>query len=133
MCIYLSIYTHTCIYLDTHACIHIHVCLLSHSLVSNSLQPSELWPTRLLCPFDFPCKNTGVGYHSLLQGIFPAQGWNLHLLFLNWQVDSLPLSHLGSLYIYTLVHYLSIALRVWEKITCGRTSLLKEKCPFSLA
>ena len=30
----------------------------------------------------------------LLQGIFPTQGWNLHLL--HWQADSLPLSHQGS-------------------------------------
>ena len=30
--------------------------------------------TRLLCPWDFPGKNTGVGSHSLLQGIFPTQG-----------------------------------------------------------
>ena len=46
---------------------------------------------------DFPGKNTGVGCHSLLQGIFPTQGSNLCLLcLLHWQVDSLPLSHLGS-------------------------------------
>ena len=31
-------------------------------------------PTRLLCPLDFPGKSTGVGYHFLLQGIFPTQG-----------------------------------------------------------
>ena len=42
----------------------------------------------------FPGKNTGVGCHSLLQGIFPTQGSNLGLL--HWQVDSLPLSHQGS-------------------------------------
>ena len=29
---------------------------------------------------DFPGKNTGVGYHFLLQGIFPSQGWNPSLL-----------------------------------------------------
>ena len=34
------------------------------------------WPTRLLRPLDFPGKNTGVGCHFLLQGIFPAQGSN---------------------------------------------------------
>ena len=27
------------------------------------------------CPWDSPGKNTGVGYHDLLQGIFPTQGW----------------------------------------------------------
>ena len=35
---------------------------------------------RLLCPRDSPGKNTGVGCHSLLQGIFPTQGLNLGLL-----------------------------------------------------
>ena len=42
---------------------------------------------RLLCPCGSPGKNTGVGCHSLLQGIFPAQGSNLSLLHL--QADSL--------------------------------------------
>ena len=37
---------------------------------------------------DSPGKNTGVGSHSLLQGIFLTQGSNLHLLC--WQADSLP-------------------------------------------
>ena len=41
------------------------------SVVSDSLQPYRLWPTRLLCPWDFPGKNTGMGCHILLQGIFP--------------------------------------------------------------
>ena len=31
-----------------------------------------LQPTMLHCPWNFPGKNTGVGYHSLLQGIFPT-------------------------------------------------------------
>ena len=39
-----------------------------------------LWFTRLLCPRNSPGKNTGVGSHSLLQGIFPTQGSNLGLL-----------------------------------------------------
>ena len=34
-------------------------------------------PARPLCPWDSPGKNTGVGCHSLLQGIFPTQGSNL--------------------------------------------------------
>ena len=38
------------------------------------LRPHGLQPTMLLCPWDFPGKNTGVGCHSLLQGIFPTQG-----------------------------------------------------------
>ena len=35
---------------------------------------------RLLCPQDFPVKNTGTACHFLLQGIFLTQGSNLHLL-----------------------------------------------------
>ena len=46
---------------------------------------------RLLCPWDFPGKSTGVDCHFLLQGIFPIQGLNLS--HLHWQADSLPLSH----------------------------------------
>ena len=54
-----------------------------------------------------PSKNTGVGCHFLLQGIFPTQGSNLCLLcLLNWQVDSLPMSHL---YIYTIVNQIFIS------------------------
>ena len=48
----------------------------SHSVVSDSLRPHGRLPTRLLCPWDFPCKSTGVGCHFLLQSIFPTQGLN---------------------------------------------------------
>ena len=44
-------------------------------------------------PDSFPGKNTGVGCHSFLQGIFPTQGWSLGLL--HWQVDSLSVSQAG--------------------------------------
>ena len=46
------------------------------------------WTARLLWPWYFPDKNTGVSCHFLLQGIFPTHGSNLSLL--HWQVDSLP-------------------------------------------
>ena len=46
--------------------------------------------TRLLCSWDSPSKNTGVGKNSLLQGIFLTQGLNP----LHWQGSSLPLSYL---------------------------------------
>ena len=51
----------------------------SHSVVSNSLQPHGLYPTRLLCPWDFPGNSPGEDFHFLLQGIFPTQGSNLGL------------------------------------------------------
>ena len=80
-----------------HACVLSHVQLfgpfgpkgvLSHVQLFG---PFGLWPTRLLCPWDVLGKSTGVGCHFLLQGIFPSQGSNPHLLcLLHWQVDSLP-------------------------------------------
>ena len=51
----------------------------SHSVVSDSLWPHGLQPTRLLSSWDSPGKSTGVGCHFLLQGIFPTQGSNLGL------------------------------------------------------
>ena len=45
-----------------------------------------LQPTRLLCPWDYPGKDTGVGCHALLQGIFPTKGSNSPLFcLLHWQ------------------------------------------------
>ena len=48
----------------------------SRLVMSDSLQPHGLQPARLLHPWDFPGKSTGVGCHFLLQGIFPTQGLN---------------------------------------------------------
>ena len=49
---------------------------VSPSVMSDSLQPRGLKPARLLGPWNFPGKNTGVGCHFLLQGIFPTQELN---------------------------------------------------------
>ena len=45
----------------------------------NLCDPMDCSPTRLLCPWDSPGKNTGVGCHFLLQGIFLTWGLNLGL------------------------------------------------------
>ena len=67
------------------------------SVVPDSLRPYGLWPTRLLRPWDFPGKNTGVGCHALLQRIFPTQGSNpKSLMSPALQADSLLLSYWGS-------------------------------------
>ena len=42
--------------------------------MSNSLQPHELHPTRLLCPWNSSGKNTGVGSHSLTPGDLSDSG-----------------------------------------------------------
>ena len=58
------------------------------------LQPHGLWPSRVLCPWDCPGQNTGVGFHFLLEGIFLAQGSNPSLLHCRWILYQL--SHQGS-------------------------------------
>ena len=59
--------------------------------------PALCQPTRVVCPGNFSGKNSEVGCHFLLQGIFLTQGLKLCLLhFLHWLVDSLQLCHLGS-------------------------------------
>ena len=53
-------------------------------------------PARLLCPWNSPDKNTGVGCHLLLPGVFPTQRSNSQLLgLLHWRADSLPLAPPG--------------------------------------
>ena len=47
-----------------------------HSVVSDSLRPYRLEPTRFLYPWNSPGKHPGVGCHALLQGIFPTQELN---------------------------------------------------------
>ena len=52
---------------------HLGVC--AKSLQSSpTLQPCGRQPASFLCPWNSPGRNTGVGCHSLLQGIFPTQG-----------------------------------------------------------
>ena len=74
-------------------CVSVCVCVLSCVQLFVTV-----WTVaaRLLCPWDFPGKNTGVGCHFLFQGIFPTPGWNPHLLqLLLWRADALPVCHLG--------------------------------------
>ena len=68
------------------------LCAVLCSVVSDPLRACGLWPTRLLCPWNFPVKNTEVGCRFLHKGIFPTQELNPHLsCLLRWWVDSLPL------------------------------------------
>ena len=75
-------------------CYNIYIWMCS--VMFDSLRPHGLKPIRLLHLWDFPGKNTGMGCHFLLQGIFQIQGSNLRFLcHLHWQMGSLPLHHLG--------------------------------------
>ena len=64
--------------------------------IPDSMRPHELYPTGL---WGFPDKNTRVGCHDLLQGIFLIQESNPCLLcLLSWQAGSLPLTPPGKHY-----------------------------------
>ena len=76
-------------------------------LCSTLCNPVDCSPPGSSVHEDSPDKNTGVGYHFLLQGIFLTQGSNQSLWsLLHWQADSLLLYHLGSL----VVQWLGIGL-----------------------
>ena len=63
--------------------IKLHVCQIA------LVVPNSLWPIGLLCPWNSPGKNTGVGCRALLQAIFLTQGLNpCLLLLLHWQAGS---------------------------------------------
>ena len=71
--------------------------LFSHSVMSTDFATPQTVAHQAPLSMGFPSKNTGVGYHFLLQGIFLTQGSNTQLLcLLHEQADSLLLSHLGS-------------------------------------
>ena len=85
------------------------VCLcVSHSVWLFVIH--GLWPARLLCPWDSPGKNTGVGSCSLCQGIFLTQGSKLGLL--HGRQILLHVSHQGT---STATNVTTI--QQWQKIT----------------
>ena len=73
-------------------------------------------PTRVLCSWVSLGKNTGVGYHAPLHGIFPTQGSNPCLFcLLHWQAGSLPLAPPGKpiLSYYIIIIDLHVCLFFW--------------------
>ena len=72
------------------------MCILSPFSMSDSVWPYGLETPRLLFPWDSLGKNTRVGCHALLQGIFPTRRLNLPLLhLLHWPAGSLSLAPPG--------------------------------------
>ena len=87
----------------------------SHSIVSDSL-----WPHGLYSPWNCPDQNTGEGSLSLLQGIFPTQGWNPGLPYCRQILYQL--NHKGSPRILEWVAYIfsrGLSLpRNWTVVSC---------------
>ena len=103
-------------------------------VVSDSLQSHKLGLARLLCPWNYPGKNTGVGSHSLLQGIFATQGLNPGLLRCRWILYCLhhqgsPPSHLPFNKCLSAIHVLKIKQGTKNDGVChkGADSIEKEK------
>ena len=84
--------------------------------VWDSLRPHGLEPIRLLIPWNFPGRTTGVGYHALLQRSFPTQGWNPVSCIGRW---TLPLSHLGSHYFLIMCLPARDISHKWNRATEG--------------
>ena len=72
--------------------IHVYVCVRILSHLSCVQLCAILWTVAHQAS---PGKNTGVGCHFLLQGIFPTQGSNQLLGLLYWLMGSLPLAPPG--------------------------------------
>ena len=68
----------------------LYVCV-SHPAVSNFLRPHGLQPTRLLCPWDFPGKSTGVGYYCQFSSV--AQSCLTLCHPMNHSTSGLPVHH----------------------------------------
>ena len=109
------------------------VFVLSHSVMYDSLWLHGLQPARILCPRNFPSKNTGPDCHFLLQRIFTTQESNPHLFFLlHCQADSLLLCHLEACNKWDYINFKSFWIatetinRVRKQCTkWGKTNICK--------
>ena len=94
-------------------CLVVKLCL--------TLMTPWIVPTRLLCPWEFPCRNTGVVSYSLLQGIFTSEGLNLDLMpcrqSLALQADFLSTEPPGKPVIHTpLFFFILFSIMVYNRI-----------------
>ena len=105
----------------------LHLCVHAKSLVSKSLWPCGLEPAWLLCPWGSPGKNTGVGCHALLWGIFPTWGLKPCLLCLwHCQAGSLPLVPAGTLVKINFYTY-NLYFSSFDTCTCFKFYLFCSK------
>ena len=98
----------------------------SHSVMSDSLWPHGLQPAQLLCLWNFLGKSTGVGCHSLLQGIFLIQGSNLCLLYCRqiftiWATRKPYLILTTPLYLRRFYYHPQLYMRKQRYMRCHKT------------
>ena len=98
------------VYYKTTSVLRVCVCMCMLSCAWLFAIPWTVAPPRLLCPWDFPGKNTGVGCHFLLQGIFLTQGSKPGSPL---QADSLYLSHVSVLLLFFLQQSISLHFQNW--------------------
>ena len=95
-------------------------CVLSHQSCPTLCDPMEQRLLQAPLSMDSPGKNTGVGCHALLQGIFPTQGWNPGLPHYRWILYHLR--HQGSPRTLKRVAYPfsrgSFQPRNWTRVSC---------------
>ena len=96
-------------------------------VVSDSLRSHELEPARLLCPWDSPGKNTGVGSHSLLRvSSWPRGGtWGF------CTADRFCLSHQGSPLAWRNVHSVRVTEAQQDNSSCPITHSLQSEWQLS--
>ena len=109
--------------------------LLSHFIVSNSVWPHRWQPTRLLCPWDSPGKNTVVGCHFLLQCMHACEVTSVISDF-GWPYGQQPTRLLcpwdspgknTRVGCHLLLHILSICWFKWKGKSGGYHSILARK------
>ena len=99
--------------------------------MSNSVRPHGLQPTRLLRPWDFPGKSTGVGCHCLLKSEYGHHVPSLHQLasLCLILVHKLPPPEVGKSIRFSQCSELQSAAGAWSlwfwKL-CSRTLLVLE-------
>ena len=79
--------------------------------------PHGLWPARLLCPWNSPVRNFGVGCHSRLQGIFPTQGLNLgiqHCRQILYQLSHQESMRRFSIFTISPFHLTCCRMKIWS-------------------
>ena len=91
-----------------------------------SLWPHWLYRTRLLCPWNFPGKNTGVGCYSLFQGLFQTQGLNpglphcRQILYCLSHQQAVPKWKPQTYSLSITFHGLTLPIDTWSYV-CGKT------------